>query len=388
LWNGLFSIRTTVGIAGRNLNGRFLVDSSAQTSQISPEWLEAQGIQPALIYASKSSVEPVQRSGIWQSTRRLARRVRVDRVEVSGLSLPLREFLLAETQFFNPPETVGSCCDGVLGLDFLRLYPMEFRGSSPPEIQIWPREGFRGVEGAEWTEISELSSGELASSCSLVLSGESSPSSSDLKLEGVSWDLASEKGLQIHTPWRSQWEPILSSKKRSGTTQMVCDGRVMATKMTPSWAEAPGGPSDEGLLTEKEPAMSLGQGLLAQGRFTLDLPHGRIWFAPGTLPLREKLKNTSGLSLTYALEDRERVLRVQSVAAQSPASGLLREGLKSGTVITQVDSRPAEEMDQWEVNQRLAGVYGSQVTLQWETKKGLKLSVLRLNARGSGSASK
>jgi hypothetical protein len=46
--------------------------------------------------------------------------------------------------------------------------------------------------------------------------------------------------------------------------------------------------------------------------------------------------------------------------------------------ITQVDSKPSEEIDQWEVNQRLAGAYGDQVTLQWKTKKGLRVAPLKV----------
>ena len=380
LWNGLFSIRANISFAGKVLNGRFLVDSTAKTSQVSPAWLDAQGIYPALIYAPGNNVEVVQRSRVWQSNRRLARRVRADRVEVSGLSLELRDFLLTETEFFNPPGSVGNCCDGILGIDFLRLYPMEFRSASPPEVRIWSREGFRGGEGSSWTELSELSTGELASACSLGTSGHDAAKSLDLKVEGVSWDLASEKVLEVHTPWRSVSTAILGAQKQKLSPRMVCDGQIFAEGFKPSFAEPPGGSNDRGFLSEKEPGMSLGVPLLSQSTFTLDIPHGRIWFAPGTLPLKEKKKNTSGVRLNFSMKGDERILKVQSLISNSPAASLVREGLKSGMVITQVDSLPAEELDQWEVDQRLSGAYGSQVTLQWRTKTGLKVALLTLGS--------
>ncbi len=367
LWNGLFSIRANVSFAGRTLNGRFLVDSTAPTSQVSPEWLDSQGIYPAWIYAPGGSVEGVQRSGMWKSERPLARRVRAERVEVSGLVLPLREFLLTETDFFNPPENVGSCCDGVLGLDFLSLYPVEFRSVSPPEVKIWPREGFRGIEGSNWIELSELPSGEIASSCSLPFWSE---------IQGVSWDLANPGGLQIHTPWQLS---------RGGATQLVCGELMVAKDLQPRLVKPPRSGAEGGLLTEKNPGMSMGISVLSHGTFTLDLPHGRMWFAPETLPLREQSQNTSGLRLAFEVQGGERVLRVVSIGSKSPAKNLIRDGLKAGTVITQVDSIPAEDIDLWEVNRRLAGAYGPQVTLQWEAKKGLKNAPIQVRLSGSAA---
>ncbi len=380
LWNGLFSIRATLTFAGKHLNGRFLVDSSAPTSQISPTWLDAQGIYPAWIYVPNAAAEGVQRSGVWQGERSLARKVRAEHVEVSGLSLPLREFLLTETEFFNPPESVGTCCDGVLGLDFLRLYPMEFLSAAPAEVRVWTREGYRGVEDAPWLELSELPTGEISSECQLVPGETAKSPPSATQIQGVSWNLGSEEGLQVHTPWRSFFDAVLKPTKKTGAPQLICDKRQMATDVTPSFPQPPTGMSELGLLGEKTPGMTVGMSLLGQTSFTLDLPHGRIWFAPGSLPLKEKSKNTSGLRLTYELQDNDRLLRVTSLDPRSPAHALGRDGLRPGMVVTQVDFKPVEEMDQWEVNQRLSGIYGSRVTLQWKTKKGLKVATLGLAA--------
>lgn len=356
LWNGLFSIRLNVSFAGRTLNGRFLIDSSAPVSQVSPEWLDSQGIYPAWIYVPGGSVEPVQRSRFWGGQRSLARRVRADRVEVSGLSVPLKEFLLTETDFFSPPETMGSCCDGVLGLDFLRLYPMEFKASIPPEVRIWPREGFRAGNDAKWIEVSELQIGQLVSECDL--SSEKLPSK---KISGVSWDFANRHPLEIHTPWRD----LVSASSRPS---LYCGDQKVAQQLIPQ----------SSLITEKNPGMTIGMPLLSQSDFTLDLPHGRLWFPSKTLPWQPEKKNKSGLSLKYEMKGNERVLRVVELRPHAPSSALARAGLKAGMFVTQVDSKLIEEMDQWEVDRRLAGAYGPQVTLQWRVKKGFKVVPMQL----------
>ncbi len=362
LWNGLFSIRANITFAGKTLNGRFLLDSTAPTSQISPSWLESQGIYPAWIYVQGSVPEGVRRSGMWRSSRPLARRVRADRVEVSGLNVALDEFLLTETEFFTQPSSVGSCCDGVLGLDFLRLYPMEFRATSPAEVRIWPRSGFSGGDGAPWLEISELPAGEIASSCHL----------SD-KIQGLSWDFANENGLQIHTPWAVSFRSFAKGQSGSSALKLICSDRTIAQDFTPTFPLSPNGPSDEGPLAEKEPGMSLGMSLLGESDFTLDLPHGRIWFAPGSLPLKAHPVNRSGLRLAFRTEGKERVLRVMTLNQQLPALALYRAGLRVGMRITQVDAQPADELDEWEVNQKLSGARGPQVSLQWLTKTGSKV---------------
>ncbi len=159
LWNGLDSIRLSVKAAGKTLNGRFLVDSRVNQSVISPSWLENQGVYPVWIEVPRAPLVSVFGKGLWKEQRQLGRKARVDGVEISGLDLPLTDFVLLQTDFFEPPETVGHCCDGVLGNDFLRLYPIEFRRGPPPEMMIWPRENFVGPPGSSWVEIRTSDSG-------------------------------------------------------------------------------------------------------------------------------------------------------------------------------------------------------------------------------------
>ena len=55
-----------------------------------------------------------------------------------------RNSALFDSEFFAPPENPSSCCDGVLGADFLRRYVVEACTPGPPaEIKLWPAENFR-----------------------------------------------------------------------------------------------------------------------------------------------------------------------------------------------------------------------------------------------------
>jgi C-terminal processing protease CtpA/Prc len=46
---------------------------------------------------------------------------------------------------------------------------------------------------------------------------------------------------------------------------------------------------------------------------------------------------------------------------------LAAEGLKAGMNILEVDGKPVEELDEWEVDRRLTGVHGDKVILKWKT---------------------
>ncbi|MEO5969256.1 MAG: hypothetical protein ABIQ95_04965, partial [Bdellovibrionia bacterium] len=218
--------------------------------------------------------------GDWEGKGSLAPVANIESVSLSGLNLPLNRFLLKDTEFFTPPDYLATCCDGVLGLDFLKLFPMEFQSTSPPEVKVWPVENFRGPIDSKWVEVGEI-------------------------------------------------QP---------------------------------------------------QNLPARGNFIFDLPHGRIWFPPSSEEKQTPKVNQSGLELQYSLNKGERILRVKKIRPRSKASQqLFKSGLKIGTQITQIDSKPVEELDLTEVNQRLAGHYGEVVSLQWKTPKGLKMAPLNLS---------
>jgi S1-C subfamily serine protease len=123
----------------------------------------------------------------------------------------------------------------------------------------------------------------------------------------------------------------------------------------------------------------IGMPLLQLSRsVTFDLPHGRLWFSKD-LPIRDGFKsNHSGLKLTYGLNLGDRVLKVSKVDQKSPSQFLWLAGVRVGTVITQIDSIPAEDLDQWEVDLRLSGYFGETVTLEWSTKTGLKVAPIKV----------
>ena len=292
LWDGFYSVRVSLGAAGKILNGRFLIDPGAQQSIISPEWLESQGVFPLWVIAPKEPLARVTWSGPWEGKGALAPIAILDSSSVSGLSLPLSRFILKDTVFFEPPDFISSCCDGILGLDFLRLFPMEFQTSQTPQtpqtltasgspagVKIWPIENFRGPLQSQWLE----------------------------------------------------------------------------------WGEIPA------------------RDLPAKGNFTYDLPHGRIWLPPSKGGTRVSETNRSGLELEYDFQGGERVLRVQRILPRSPAARqLVQAGLKVGSQMTAIDSKPVEEMDITEVKQRLAGYFGDSVSLQWKSGKRLKMAPFRV----------
>jgi C-terminal processing protease CtpA/Prc len=57
---------------------------------------------------------------------------------------------------------------------------------------------------------------------------------------------------------------------------------------------------------------------------------------------------------------------------------LAKAGLKTGVRVTEVDSIPIEELDQWQLDQRLAGANGPEITLQWVAKGTRQLAPLRV----------
>jgi hypothetical protein len=369
LWNGLFSVRLNVNVAGKILNGKFLIDSSAKKSMMSPSWLEAQGVDPAWLIIPGSLPLRVVWGDLWESESALARVAAVDSIDMSGLKVPLTEFLLYDTEFFSPPENVGTCCDGVLGIDFLRHYPMELRSGVPSEVRVWPKENFHAPEGTPWIEVMHSPRGDLVSSCIAT-----PQKASDLNFLGARWDTGEENALVIHTPWQKR-----ASKASSSGWDIQCGPIQAAENVHASFPRPPKGESDGGLMTTRVPAVTVGIPVMTAGEsFIFDLPHGRLWLSSGPRLHQKGKLNRSGLKLKYTLAHGERELHVKEIRAHSAAQSLIRAGLTVGTMITQIDGKPAEDIDEWEVERRLAGDYGDVVTLQWKTKRGLKMAPFQI----------
>ncbi|OFZ18014.1 MAG: hypothetical protein A2X94_04500 [Bdellovibrionales bacterium GWB1_55_8] len=360
-WSGLYSVRLNLTIGTQKLNGQFLLDSSAPVSIVSPAWLENQGFLPIWTQIQGGRAERV--AGVLWSHSGLARRGIVETVEMSGVSLPLREFLLYDTDFFNPPENVASCCDGVLGMDFLSNYVVEFSPGPPAEIKLWERANYHlPDQGYIWTELAaeRREFKGLVSSCGLF--------SARSELKGVRWNTASTAAVQVHTPYKT-------TVKKAPVWKLSCDGGVLASELKvglPKFVTNGSG------LDAKSPATDIGMGLLSRGSFVFDLPHGRIWLSPESSGAHIP-ENRSGLSLKYVLKKGDRVLIVDRIQRGTPAEALSKAGLKVGMELTQVNSRPADELDQWEIEQILSGAHGEQVTFRWDTASGTKIAPLSVS---------
>lgn len=361
-WDGMFSVRLNIEIGSRVINGQFLIDSDTPKSVISSAWLTGEGILTALIRDMNLPPEPVSVMG----ESGMAYIASVDRVSMSGSDLDLEEFLIFETDFFIPPETRSTCCDGILGADFLKKYVVQFNPGQSNEVILWSREKFRPVSRLEsepsktgtelvhptWIETHFNSNAKLVSEGCRFIAGQSAWN------RKVSWDTGNDAGLEVF----SKTQPAPGTV---GTLQ--CDQKTLI-KRAQLETRTGMGPRE---------FFGAGIGFLARGPFILDLPHGRIWFSKPTLeaPI---LKNETGLALKYFFEEGDRVLKVVH-------SDPTYRGLRSGDRILRMDSRPAESMDQWEVTQRLSGAFGNEVVLEWLPKSGKEPKRLKLNVSQKNS---
>lgn len=349
-WNGLYSVRLSL-VAGLNsLNGIFLIDSGATKSLLSAEWLEGQGLPVSRIEIPASVPEKVTWMKRFEWMSGLAKPAKVEEAEISGYPLNLKYFLIYPTEFFAPPQTLATCCDGVLGGDFLRRFVVEFRPGPPTEVLIWNPDYFLPEGDYEWIELGMNEQGETVSSC--LLNG----------LGPVFWDTANPETAEV----RSSLGPKSFSKESFNRSKLQCLGKDFETALRVKPMKQSG---EEGASFAP---VSLGMNLLGRSEFIFDLPHGRLWL-PRSVHGKPIPENHSGLQLVYGYHKGERVLRVDKVSSHGLSVTLVKAGLKPGMIITQIDQKPTEDLDQWEVDRRLSGVYADQVILQWDAKKQIKI---------------
>lgn len=394
-WDGLFSVRLNLTIGARKLNGTFLIDSGSPTSIISPDFLNSQGILPAWIAVPTAPLRRIPWGGSpASSVGGLAPVVALDRVELGNLPLELTEFALFDTEFFSQPDHPSSCCDGVLGSDFLRRYVVELQPGAPSEVKIWPAENFhvgpdRLVYGnhpvtgealppsepaensVQWFETALTPGGDPVSACISSRQGQSPT------LVGVRWDTGRESALYVHLPWQRA-----ARAGRAAGWDVHCGPATeiaIASDIPATFIQPDGSPESAAIHT-KVPAFSIGMELLSRGRVYFDLPHGRIWFPDRTSdePLR---RDHSGLVVKYEFiqgKGDARALVVKEIKKGSPAEALRERGLRPGMVISQVEKTDAELLDAWKIKRYFAGVYGEQVYIQWKTPKGLMLGQMKV----------
>lgn len=359
-WNGLYSVRVELDWGGVRATGQFLVDSGSAQSAVSLDFLDQVGVPKdrALLFGKES----VRVS--WAGGEDHARTIKTVSTRVAGLEIPVKEFLVLDTALFSPPRYVASCCDGILGMDFIRNFAVEFKTQDPPALLIWPREGFNAAPEYAWVETSTSAKGEwMSPDCSLL---EKTPQG-QRSLKGVRWDTGSDGGVELHRPHHA-W---LNKK-----VELRCGQRDGLTLMSEVPLQSVG--AAQGPFNVAFPAVNIGMEFLQRGSFILDPSNGRFWVEVASLD-RALLTNQSGLDLIYRENgSRERELVVKKITPKSPASELQREGLKVGSVITEFDEIPVSELDEWQVLRRLSGAYGKKVIIQWQTAAGPKLSSFQL----------
>ncbi len=376
-WDGLFSIHANVMVAGRKLNGKFLIDSGAGMSVLSPDFLQGQGILPGWIEIPGLPAKRVPWGGGIPGVGGLAPQAYVDRVDIGNTPLKLTDFLIFDSEFFSPPDSAKSCCDGVLGTDLLRKYVVEFQPGPPSEVKIWPAEGFHLADGSPWIEVALTPEGEAVSACQIVPVGSKLGSSQ--AFVGVAWDTGRESGLDIHIPWQNQARAAMKGVNAWDIHCGASGGEPIARDIPAGLPRADSG--DVAAIYAKAPASTVGMAVLGRTRVFFDLPHGRIWF-PEKISSYPLLENRSGLKLKYRfLKFDHRGLFVESIASQGPVRELVKAGLKVGMQITRIDDTDPSGLDSWEVEQRLAGALGSSVMLQWKNAKGLKLAELQVRPK-------
>ncbi|MCM2323450.1 MAG: hypothetical protein NDJ90_09335, partial [Oligoflexia bacterium] len=246
--------------------------------------------------------------------------------------------------------------------DFLQRYVVEVRPGPPAELLLWPREGFTPPNGiAPPGKTTNGMSEALWIEAALGADGPVSACEVDSRRWKVRWDTGAEAALIVRSP------EALGRAKKTGDWTLRCAGHTIATQLEPLSpdSEAPG--------TD----LIVGMPLLSRGPVFFDLPHGRVWFRKQGL-LAELPENRSGLELRYVDKRGERQLVVAAIRKGSPAEALRKAGLKPGDVIEELDSRPATELDLWEVERRLGGVYGDTVTLLWGSEKSVKVVPLKV----------
>lgn len=357
-WQGRFTIRVAVSFDGKTLNGQFLLDTTTEHNLVSPAWLKGQGVNPVLLelksrLRQKREGKEGARELRWDGRRRYGRTVYADSVKASGLDLGVDEFLLVDTQVLTPPEHISVCCDGVLGLDFLRRYAVEFHPEAPVHVKFYEREGFSNGASSPWVEAAITRDGELLSSSCWVLSAEEPD---EYKVPGLRWATGSSEFLRLHYSWRT------TARKGGDRWTLRCAGLDVVKKT--------GAPLMES-FKRTVPGATGGIELLARGPFVLDIGHGRLWFDQRAL--REgRLLNRSGMTVRYDYVEGDRALFVMSVEKDSPAAKLRTDGLKPGTRIVNIGGVPAVDLDLWQVERILAGGEGKRVVLEWRTPKGAR----------------
>lgn len=145
-----WAVKVSIGVLGSKLSGLFLVDLDAESTFVSPSFLENQGVPRFL----QSKLELSNATVRWSQGKIEVRRMLIDKLSISGADLPAQMIGVAEVRL------KGFQFDGVLGQDLFRDYAVEFEVEESKALRLWKREGFaagdhrwfetRFVDGQGW----------------------------------------------------------------------------------------------------------------------------------------------------------------------------------------------------------------------------------------------
>ena len=372
LWKGRPVVRATVDILGQRMTGQFLLDSSAPRTLVSPQFLISQGLNPQL--AERPDLKPALHP--WAGGTLAGPWLRMSEVEVAGYRRRLELIGLVDTELFTPPDFISTCCDGVLGRDFLSHQPLGIFPSQDLKVRsaLFIYEGYQFAPSPDWgwVEISENEQGFWSSECDWI---GGNPVGKELRKSGVYWSTVS-----------ASQENFWTKKGAVTYGQLECHGARVAEGVVLA-EESP-------LKTEKGSVQRrpiVGLDLLGRGAFVLDIGHGRLWYAKSAwsdsgLGLVKSSGAFPPVSLAFdfareedlrkspksALSLGDRILLVTGLVQKTPlGKSLAVSGVKTGSRILAIDGKSADEWDLWQVEERLKGRGGTRVELEIETGKSL-----------------
>jgi hypothetical protein len=314
-WFGTaLTAKVGLDVGGRKISGRFLLDPSSSQSLVSAEWVRNQGIW--LFEVLREGIRPATFQASWGKGTGIP--LEFDHVEISGHSVPVRQFLSAESELlFDEDLFARGCCDGVLGRDVFRHLSVEFELGATPRMLIWPPEDASLPLGAAFLESFESSVQGVVSPCG---TGE------------VRW--------MFFVPQSRQ------PKKSPRREMRTCSGVEIETESG-----------------QVAPFQTLAD------RFFLDLTRGRVaWIS--RVALRHRT-NPSGFEVAARwVKGEGRRVEITRITPRSPAGALAAElGIRPGAAIVKVNGRDIGDLDAAQVEAILSGRDGDRVQIWVDAKK-------------------
>ena len=358
---GYFTFRVSLEQGEAWLNGQFRFEPGVPGSLLNPVWLDFQGTSEVGMSNGLDDALTLPWTRFFNPGGELAYRARTQLLEVSGIRVARQGFYVLETEFSEPPGARAFCCDGLLGADFLRNKVVELRDVTPFEALIYETQGF--------------SAGTTSEARVIPIEahyGPDSVPSLTCQWGGVGPDLRVILDPALPEAWAG------TAKIPKGK-ELVCSGvSILAPEVA-----VQAGPPQKPRPGYARADLIFGAPLTVRGRVTWDLPHGRIWVPRlyGEAPI---LANRTGLGLKFIHEEGhelDRDLKVFKLdASRLPdLKELQGDGLRVGSRITSLGGVPTSHLDDFRVEQLLAGAEATEVWIEWEgPKKSVKKGRLRL----------